>query len=425
MLEIKFIRDNPEKVKNALKARNNPFDLDAFLQKDAQRRALIQEIEELRSERNRVSETIGQLKKAKQDASELMERMKAVNSRIKEIEAVLDGLEQEVANGLLSIPNIPHETVPIGKDDTENQVVKLWGDRPTFDFEPLPHWDVGEGLGILDFARAAKVTGARFCVYHGAGARLERALINFMLDLHTKRHGYREVLPPFIVNDDSLRGTGQLPKFAEDLFKLEGLRYYLTPTAEVPVTNLHRDEVLEESSLPLKYVAYTPCFRSEAGAHGRDTRGIVRQHQFNKVELVKFSTPERSYEELEELLLDAEEVLQFLNLPYRVICLCTGDMGFSAAKTYDIEVWLPGQNRYCEISSCSNFEAFQARRANIRCRQTGQTKTRLVHTLNGSGLAVGRTVVAILENYQQKDGTVVVPDALIPYMDGLDVISGP
>jgi seryl-tRNA synthetase len=354
-----------------------------------------------------------------------MERMKAVNSRIKEIEAVLDGLEQEVANGLLSIPNIPHETVPIGKDDTENQVVKLWGDRPTFDFEPLPHWDVGEGLGILDFARAAKVTGARFCVYHGAGARLERALINFMLDLHTKRHGYREVLPPFIVNDDSLRGTGQLPKFAEDLFKLEGLRYYLTPTAEVPVTNLHRDEVLDESSLPLKYAAYTPCFRSEAGAHGRDTRGIVRQHQFNKVELVKFSTPERSYEELEELLLDAEEVLQFLNLPYRVICLCTGDMGFSAAKTYDIEVWLPGQNRYCEISSCSNFEAFQARRANIRCRQTGQTKTRLVHTLNGSGLAVGRTVVAILENYQQKDGTVVVPDALIPYMDGLDVISGP
>ncbi|MDD3553077.1 MAG: serine--tRNA ligase [Deltaproteobacteria bacterium] len=425
MLEIKFIRDNPEKVKNALKARNNPFDLDAFLQKDAQRRALIQEIEELRSERNRVSETIGQLKKAKQDASELMERMKAVNSRIKEIESVLEGLEQEVANGLLSIPNIPHETVPIGKDDTENQVVKLWGDRPTFDFEPLPHWDVGEGLGILDFARAAKVTGARFCVYHGAGARLERALINFMLDLHTKRHGYREVLPPFIVNDDSLRGTGQLPKFAEDLFKLEGLRYYLTPTAEVPVTNLHRDEVLEESSLPLKYAAYTPCFRSEAGAHGRDTRGIVRQHQFNKVELVKFSTPERSYEELEELLLDAEEVLQFLNLPYRVICLCTGDMGFSAAKTYDIEVWLPGQNRYCEISSCSNFEAFQARRANIRCRQTGQTKTRLVHTLNGSGLAVGRTVVAILENYQQKDGTVVVPDALIPYMDGLDVISGP
>jgi seryl-tRNA synthetase len=425
MLEIKFIRDNPEKVKNALKARNNPFDLDAFLQKDAQRRALIQEIEELRSERNRVSETIGQLKKAKQDASELMERMKAVNSRIKEIESGLDGLEQEVANGLLSIPNIPHETVPIGKDDTENQVVKLWGDRPTFDFEPLPHWDVGEGLGILDFARAAKVTGARFCVYHGAGARLERALINFMLDLHTKRHGYREVLPPFIVNDDSLRGTGQLPKFAEDLFKLEGLRYYLTPTAEVPVTNLHRDEVLEESSLPLKYVAYTPCFRSEAGAHGRDTRGIVRQHQFNKVELVKFSTPERSYEELEELLLDAEEVLQFLNLPYRVICLCTGDLGFSAAKTYDIEVWLPGQNRYCEISSCSNFEAFQARRANIRCRQTGQTKTRLVHTLNGSGLAVGRTVVAILENYQQKDGTVVVPDALIPYMDGLDVISGP
>lgn len=425
MLEIKFIRDNSEKLENALKNRNNPFDLKEFLQKDAERRTLIQEIEELRNQRNSVSETIGQLKKAKQDTSELMERMKAVNSRIKEIESVLAGLEQEVLEGLLSIPNIPHETVPVGRDDTENQVVKLWGDKPSFDFDPLPHWDVGERLGILDFARAAKVTGARFCVYHGAGARLERALINFMLDMHTKRHGYKEVLPPFIVNDDSLRGTGQLPKFAEDLFKLEGFRYYLTPTAEVPVTNLHRDEVLNEADLPVKYVAYTPCFRSEAGAHGRDTRGIVRQHQFNKVELVKFSTPERSYEELEELLLDAEEVLQFLNLPYRVICLCTGDMGFSSAKTYDIEVWLPGQNRYCEISSCSNFEDFQARRANIRYRQAGQNKTRLVHTLNGSGLAVGRTVVAILENYQRKDGSVVVPDALIPYMDGLDVITGP
>lgn len=425
MLEIKFIRDNADNLKQALQNRNNSFDLEAFLQKDARRRAFIQEIEELRNQRNSVSETIGQLKKAKQDASELMERMKAVNSRIKEIEAELTGLEQEVMDGLLSIPNIPHESVPIGKDDTENQVIKLWGDKPSFDFEPLPHWDVGERLGILDFARAAKVTGARFCVYHGAGARLERALINFMLDVHTKQHGYKEVLPPFIVNEDSLRGTGQLPKFAEDLFKLEGFRYYLTPTAEVPVTNLHRDEVLDESNLPLKYAAYTPCFRSEAGAHGRDTRGIVRQHQFNKVELVKFSTPERSYEELEELLLDAEEILQFLNLPYRVICLCTGDMGFSSAKTYDIEVWLPGQNRYCEISSCSNFEDFQARRANIRYRPTGQNKTRLVHTLNGSGLAVGRTVVAILENYQQKDGSVVVPDALIPYMDGLDVITAP
>ncbi|MEZ0328337.1 MAG: serine--tRNA ligase [Dissulfuribacterales bacterium] len=425
MLEIKFIRDNPEKVEKALQDRNNPFELKEFLQKDARRRALIQEIEDLRNQRNTVSETIGRLKKAKQDAAELMESMKAVNSRIKEIEADLIGLEQEVLNGLLSIPNIPHETVPVGKDDTENQVVKLWGDRPSFNFEPFPHWDVGERLGILDFSRAAKITGARFCVYHGAGARLERALINFMLDVHTKRHGYREVLPPFIVNDDSLRGTGQLPKFAEDLFKLEGFRYYLTPTAEVPVTNLHRDEVLDESALPVKYVAYTPCFRSEAGAHGRDTRGIVRQHQFNKVELVKFSMPERSYEELEELLLDAEEILQFLNLPYRVICLCTGDMGFSSAKTYDIEVWLPGQNRYCEISSCSNFEDFQARRANIRYRQAGQNKTRLVHTLNGSGLAVGRTVVAILENYQQKDGSVVVPDALIPYMDGMDVITGP
>ncbi len=303
--------------------------------------------------------------------------------------------------------------------------MRRWGEKPCFDFKPLPHWDIGEALGILDFNRAAKITGARFCLYHGAGARLERALINFMLDLHVDKHGYREVLPPFIVNEASLTGTGQLPKFKEDLFRLEGTNYYLIPTAEVPVTNIHRDEVLDEDAMPVKYVAYTPCFRSEAGSYGKDTRGIVRQHQFNKVELVKFARPEDSYKELEELLMDAEDVLQYLGLPYRVITLCTGDLGFSSAKTYDIEVWLPGQDRFCEISSCSNFEDFQARRANIRYRPKGLTKTRFVHTLNGSGLAVGRTVAGIMENCQRSDGTIVVPEALRPYLGGRERITGP
>ncbi len=423
MLELKFIRENIELVKTALKNRQYEIDIDDMMAADARRRRLLQRVEELRNVRNRVSQEIGRLKKEKKDASDKIEEMKAVGREIKEIEKELAAVEEKVKDYLLSIPNIPHPGVPVGKDEEDNVVVKRWGDIPTFDFEPLPHWDVGEGLGILDFERAAKITGSRFVVYHQDGARLERALINFMLDLHTLKHGYKEVLPPFIVNEDSMKGTGQLPKFKEDLFKLEGWNYYLIPTAEVPVTNLHRNETIDEELLTLKYVAYTPCFRSEAGSHGRDVRGIVRQHQFNKVELVKFSHPDNSYEELESLLLDAEEVLQLLEIPYRVIELCTGDLGFSASKTYDIEVWLPGQDRFCEISSCSNFEDFQARRANIRFRPRGKGKSRLVHTLNGSGLAVGRTMVAILENYQQGDGSVAIPKALQKYMGGKDIIS--
>ena len=423
MLELKFIRENAELVKTALKNRQYELDIDNMLSIDAKRRKLLQKVEELRNLRNRVSQEIGQLKKEKKDASQKIEEMKRVGQEIKEIEKELGEVEQKVKEYLLSIPNIPHETVPVGTDEGDNVTIKRWGDIPEFDFEPQPHWDVGENLGILDFQRAAKITGSRFVVYHQDGARLERALINFMLDLHTEKHGYKEVLPPFIVNEDSMKGTGQLPKFKEDLFKLEGWNYYLIPTAEVPVTNLHRNEILEEDSLTLKYVAFTPCFRSEAGSHGRDVRGIVRQHQFNKVELVKFSHPDNSYEELESLLLDAEEVLQLLEIPYRVIELCTGDLGFSASKTYDIEVWLPGQNRFCEISSCSNFEDFQARRANIRFKPKNSKKSRLVHTLNGSGLAVGRTMVAILENYQQKDGSVRIPKALQKYMNGKEVIT--
>lgn len=422
MLEIKFIRENAELVSKALRDRGNDLSLESLLQVDVQRREILQEVEELRNLRNRVSEEIGRQKKDKKDASDIIAQMKEVSSKIKELDTILGGKETALKDGLLSIPNIPHLSVPVGRNETDNVELRTWGDIPEFKFDPLPHWDIGERLGILDFQRAAKLTGARFAVYHGLGARLERALINFMLDLHQNSHGYREVLPPFIVNEQSLINTGQLPKFAEDLFKLEGWNYYLIPTAEVPVTNLHRDEILNEEDLPIHYVAFTPCFRSEAGSYGKDTRGIVRQHQFNKVELVKFCLPENSYDELESLLLDAEEVLQKLNIPYRTIELCTGDIGFSASKTYDIEVWLPGQKRYCEISSCSNFEAFQARRANIRYRPKGQTKTRLVHTLNGSGLAVGRTFVAILENYQQEDGSVVIPEALVRYMGGVELI---
>ena len=422
MLEIKFIRENKELVTKALKDRNNDLSIKSIIEVDSQRRKLIQEVEELRNLRNHVSEKIGRQKKEGKDSTELISQMKEVNSRIKELDNNLTKKKESLNNYLLSIPNIPHPSVPVGKNETENKVVKSWGDITEFDFQYLPHWEIGENLGILDFERAAKLTGARFVVYYGLGARLERALINFMLDLHHNQHGYKEVLPPFIVNKQSLIGTGQLPKFNEDLFKLENWNYYLIPTAEVPVTNLHRDEILNEEALPIKYVAYTPCFRSEAGSYGKDTRGIIRQHQFNKVELVKFCHPENSYNELESLLLDAEEVLQRLKLPYRVVVLCTGDLGFSASKTYDIEVWLPGQNRFCEISSCSNFEAFQARRANIRYRPKGQTKTKLVHTLNGSGLALGRTVAAILENYQQKDGSVIIPDVLIEYMGGTKVI---
>jgi seryl-tRNA synthetase len=423
MLEIRFIRENRKLVRKALKARDNDIPFDSLLEVDSQRRKLIQEVEDLRNLRNRVSEHIAIQKREGKVSGELITQMKGVASRIKELDNLLEEKEASLNEYLFSMPNIPHPSVPVGRDETENPVIRTWGDILEFEFEPVPHWEIGESLGILDFKRAAKIAGARFAVYHGLGARLERALINFMLDLHYDLHGYTEILPPFIVNDKSLIGTGQLPKFTDDLFKLENWNYYLIPTAEVPVTNLHRDEILDEELLPIYYMAYTPCFRSEAGSYGKDTRGIVRQHQFNKVELVKFCKPEDSYAELESLLLDAEEVLKKLNLPFRTIELCTGDLGFSASKTYDIEVWLPGQNRFCEISSCSNFETFQARRANIRYRPKGQTKTRLLHTLNGSGLAVGRTFVAILENYQQEDGSVLIPDALIKYMRGVKRIT--
>ncbi len=422
MLDIRLFRERPEFVKERLALRGGEYPVDEVISLDRRRRELLQEVEKLRHARKVASEEIGRLKRAGQDAQEQMQEVKRLGERLKELENELRTVEARLRALLLEIPNLPHESVPPGVDENDNQVIKRWGDLPTFDFTPKPHWELGEQLGIFDFARAAKITGSRFVVYRGAGARLERALIAFMLDLHTKEHGYQEVLPPFIVNEASMIGTGQLPKFKEDLFKLEDWDYYLIPTAEVPVTNLHRDEIIPEEALPLYYVAYTPCFRAEAGAHGRDVKGIIRQHQFNKVELVKFTHPETSYEELESLTFDAEEVLQKLGLPYRVVVLCTGDLGFAAAKTYDLEVWVPGQNRFVEISSCSNFEDYQARRANIRFRPKGGKKPRLVHTLNGSGLAVGRTLMAILENYQQRDGTVVVPEVLRPYLGGQEVI---
>ncbi len=425
MLDIKFIRENPEFVKQRLSTRGEEYPIDEILELDSKRRSFIKEVEDLRHQRKELSEKIGKLKREgkEQAAQEIASKVKAISQELKDKEALLKEVEEKLQDLLARIPNIPHESVPIGKDETENVVVKRWGDLPEFDFEPRPHWEIGEKLGILDFARAAKVTGSRFVVYWREGALLERALIQFMLDLHIKKHGYTEVLPPFIVNETTLFGTAQLPKFKEDLFKLEDWDYYLIPTAEVPVTNLHRDEILPEDALPLYYTAYTPCFRSEAGSYGRDIRGIIRQHQFNKVELVKIVKPENSYEELEKLLLDAEEVLQLLGLPYRVVVLCTGDLGFAAAKTYDIEVWAPGQKRFVEISSCSNCEDFQARRANIRYRPKKGGKPRFVHTLNGSGLAVGRTLMAILENYQREDGSVVIPEVLRSYTGGLEVIS--
>jgi len=423
MLDIKFVRENPEKVKEALKKRGYNIDFDSFLSMEEERLKLLREIENKRAIRNAVSQEIAKLKKLKPDSPELeklISEMRQLGDEINDLESKLRIIEDKVQSFLLYIPNLPHNTVPVGKDETENVEIRRWGVPPEFDFEPLNHWDIGEILGLIDFERAGKIAGSRFAVMKGAGARLERALINFMLDLHISR-GYIEVFPPLLVNKDSMIGTGQLPKFEEDLFKIEEPEYYLIPTAEVPVTNLHRNEILSEDDLPIYYVSYTPCFRKEAGSHGKDVRGLIRQHQFNKVELVKFVKPEDSYEELESLTKDAEEVLQRLGLHYRVIVLCTGDLGFSSAKTYDIEVWLPGQKRYREISSCSNFEDFQARRANIRFRRREKKGTDFVHTLNGSGLAIGRTVVAILENYQQRDGSVIVPEALRPYM-GIDII---
>jgi seryl-tRNA synthetase len=423
MLDLKFIRNNLEAVKQMLKNRGNSLDLSVFEAMDQKRRDILPEVENLRSSRNKVGEEIAQLKKKGQDASTLIAEMKQVSDIIKTKEIELTRIDDQLKPLLMEIPNMPHSSVPIGTDSSQNPVVRTWGRIVKLDFEPRNHWDIGENLRILDFAGAGKISGARFTLYRGLGARLERALINFMLDLHIGEHGYTEILPPFMVNTAALTGTGQLPKFKEDLFKIENRDLYLIPTAEVPVTNIHREEILPEEALTISYVAYTPCFRSEAGSYGKDTRGLIRQHQFNKVELVKFTRPEDSYDELEKLTHNAEMILQKLELPYRVISLCMGDLGFGSAKTYDIEVWLPGQNLYREISSCSNYLDFQARRADIRFKRKGAKGTEWVHTLNGSGLAVGRTLVAILENYQQKDGSVVIPPVLRSYLGGTESIS--
>ena len=420
MLDARFVRENVEAVSNALKKRGYEFPLTAFLAIDEKRMALLKETEELRNRRNVVSEEIGKLKRQKEDAAVQLEEMKGVSDQLKDLDERLKDLEAETRALLLTIPNIPDESVPFGKDENENVEIRKWGTIRQFDFEPLNHWDIAEPLDIIDFERGAKISGARFSVMKGAGARLERSLMNFMLDNHTGK-GYKEIFPPILVNRESMTGTGQLPKFEAELFRIADPELYLIPTAEVPVTNIHRDEILQESELPIYYTAYTPCFRREAGSHGKDTRGLIRQHQFNKVELVKFVRPEDSFGELEKLTNNAEEILQALGLPYRVVALCSGDLGFSSAKTYDIEVWLPGQNRYREISSCSNFVDFQARRAGIRFKREGKKGTEFVHTLNGSGLAIGRTVVAILENYQQKDGSVIIPEALRSYI-GMDKI---
>jgi seryl-tRNA synthetase len=422
MLDIKMIRNNPELLEKAMLKSNDDIDVNSFIKLDEKRRELIYKVEQMKSKQNTASKLIPQYKKEGKDTSELMEEMKALSADIKELDNQVREVDEEIEEFMLSVPNIPHESVPIGKDDTENQEVRCWGEPREFDFEASAHWDIGERLGILDFATAAKVTGARFTFYKGLGARLERAIINFMLDLHTRNHNYTEVFPPFMVHRHSMLGTGQLPKFEEDAFKVEGTEYFLIPTAEVPVTNMYREQILSVEDLPILHTAYSACFRAEAGSAGRDTRGLIRQHQFNKVELVKFTTPETSYDELEKLTNDAEEVLQQLGLPYRVVKLCTGDLGFSSAMTYDLEVWMPSYNRYVEISSCSNFESFQARRAGIKFRRGPKEKPEFVHTLNGSGVAAGRTTACILENYQQKDGSVIIPEVLRPYMGGLEVI---
>jgi seryl-tRNA synthetase len=416
MLDIKRIRRNPEELKEAMrKRRNKGADVTELLALDEKRRGLIGEVEVLKAQRNTVSAEIPKLKKQGIDVTDKLAEMKQVADRIKEMDAEVSAIDAKLEELIMSVPNIPHESVPEGADDTENVEMRRWSAPREFGFEPKAHWDIGEDLKILDFAAAGKITGARFTVYRGLGARLERAIISYFLDVHTE-NGYLEILPPYMVNRASMTGTGQLPKFEEDAFKVANTDYFLIPTAEVPVTNLHRGEILDGAQLPIKYCAYSACFRSEAGSAGRDTRGLIRQHQFNKVELVKFTTPESSYDELEKLTNDAERVLQGLGLPYRVVCLSTGDIGFSSAKTYDIEVWMPSYGRYVEISSCSNFEDFQARRAQIRFRRDRNAKPELVHTLNGSGVAIGRTVAAILENYQNEDGSVTVPEVLRPYM---------
>ncbi len=424
MLDMKFVRENPELVMDAMRKRNANVNLDEFLELEKKRRELTLQVEALKSQRNAASQEIGKMKKAGENADAQMAEVRALGDKIAEDDKELKDIEARLKEILMTIPNMPAADTPVGSSDADNPVVRTWREPAKFAFEPQAHWDIGEKLNILDVERAGKVSGARFTFYRGLGSRLERSVINFFLDIHTGENGYTEFFPPFIVNKDSMQGTGQLPKFAEDMFKLEELDYYLIPTAEVPITNLHRDEILSGDDLPLCYTAYSACFRAEAGSAGRDTRGLIRQHQFNKVELVKFTKPEDSWDELEKLTANAEKVLQLLELPYRVVRLCTGDIGFSSAATYDLEVWLPAANCYREISSCSNFLDFQARRANIRFRRDTKSKPEFVHTLNGSGVAVGRTVAAILENYQQADGSVIVPKVLRPYM-GCDVIEAP
>jgi len=426
MLDIKWLRENLDEARGALARRGAaaPADLDGLLERDEKRRAGLKEAENLKNQKKKLSATVGQLKKEGRPADAEMEEVRQINVRIKDLDDQVKACEEEIEDRLLRIPNLPDRSIPDGMDESCNQEVRSFGQPKTFPFEPKSHVDLGESLDILDFKRAAKISGARFAVYKGQGARLLRALINFMIDVHTAENGYEELYPPFLVNEESLTGTGQLPKFAEELFRMRDDPLFLIPTAEVPVTNYHRDEILPEEALPVRYAAYTPCFRREAGSYGRDTRGLIRQHQFDKVELVQFAAPERSWEALEELVGHAESILQKLELPYRVVVLCAGDLGFSAAKTYDLEVWLPSQGTYREISSCSNFTDFQARRAGIRYKKKEGGKTGFVHTLNGSGLAAGRLFVAVLENYQQEDGSVLVPRALRPYLGGAERLGG-
>ncbi len=423
MLDVKDLRNNFDEVKKALDKRHKDYNLDKFKDLDAKRRELIGQVEELKNKQNVASKEIPKLKKEGKDTTELMAEMKELSAKVKELDTQVTEVDNALTDFMYTIPNTPNAKVPDGADDTENEEIRKWGEPTKFDFEPKPHWDLGDELNILDPATAGKITGARFTVYRGLGARLERAIANFMLDTHVDKHGYTEILPPFIVNRKSMTGTGQLPKFEEDAFKVAGTDYFLVPTAEVPVTNMYSDMILNGADLTIKHCAYTACFRAEAGSAGRDTRGLIRQHQFNKVELVKFARPEESYDELEKLTNDAEAILQLLGIPYRVVRLCGGDLGFSSAMTYDIEVWMPSYNRYVEISSCSNFESFQARRANIKFKDNIKDKAQYVHTLNGSGLAVGRTTAAILENFQQADGSVIIPEVLRPYMGGIERIT--
>ncbi len=423
MLDRKYVQENPDLVIKKSALRGVDLDLQEFLSLSEERRAFLKQVEDLRSEKNTASKQIGLMKKEGEDASLQIKEMKKLSGKIKDLEEKHKEVDEYIRKLLLEIPNIPHESVPVGSSPEDNVEIRMNGEKHEFKFPPKPHWDIGKELGILDFERASKIAGSRFAVYLGAGARLERALINYMLDVHTMEKGYDEILPPFIANKESLTATGQLPKFEEDLFRISGYPFYMIPTAEVPVVNYYRDEILEADSLPIRFAAYTPCFRSEAGSYGKDIRGLIRQHQFNKVELISFSTPENSYDELEKITADAEDILQRLGLAYRTVVLCTGDMGFSSTKTYDIELWMPHRKNYLEISSCSNCEAFQARRANIRFRKAPKTKPEFIHTLNGSGVAVGRTVSAILENYQQGDGSIIIPEVLSPYMGGMDKIT--